>query len=185
MTFGGCARGEQHRRRAVPQVVEPDRRQAEPRDQRVEPLGDAPGRSGVPSSRVNTRPGVRPHARPRHPLGELDLAPCPQHVGRVLVDLDDALGVLRLGGVQLVFDLRLADVDAAGGEVDVSPAQAGQLRPAQAVVGGQVVQRVQPVVLDAVEERAAVLAAPDHDPARNLARLPPPLDAGARSTAAA
>jgi RNA polymerase sigma-70 factor (sigma-E family) len=47
-------------------------------------------------------------------------------------------------------------VDAAARKVDVRPAQVSQLRPAHAGVGGELEQRVQPLGLDRVEERAAV-----------------------------
>ena len=70
---------------------------------------------------------VLPRLAPLQPLEELALAPGLQHGGRTLVDLDDAVAVLALGGVQLVSGLGLADVQPAVREVEVCPFQVGQL----------------------------------------------------------
>jgi hypothetical protein len=171
------ARGEEHRRRAMPEVMQPDRREAEPRHHRGKVLGDAARAQRRPVLAGELAPAVGPRARPRHALGELGLAG-PQCARGAFVNLDDPLGVLALGGVELVVDLGLPDVDAAAREVDVALAQPAQLRPAQPVIGGHGEQRVHPVVLDAIEEGAAVIPPPDQPAAGCLTAFPPPLDAG-------
>lgn len=121
--------------------MQPDRREAEPRHHRGKVLGDAARAQRRPVLAGEHAPAVGPRARPRHALGELGLAPGPQRARGALVNLDDPLGVLALGGVELVVDLGLPDVDAAAREVDVAPAQP--------VIGGHSEQRLHPVVLDA------------------------------------
>jgi hypothetical protein len=85
-----------------------------------------PGRSGVPSSRVNTA-RVGPGGSPREPLSELALAPRPEDTDGARVDRHLAVRFFALGGVELVVHLGLADVDAAAVQVKVGPSEPGQL----------------------------------------------------------
>jgi hypothetical protein len=77
-----------------------------------------------PCSVTGGRPSLETSVSNRSETAALGLPPRPEHVGRALVDADDAVGVLALGAVELVVDLRLPDMGAARREVDVGPAQA-------------------------------------------------------------
>ena len=85
-----------------------------------------PGRSDVPSSRVNTRPEsvqADPHASRS--------ASWALRQTRRTLTVPGSIGTWRsdsaFGGVELVVDLGLADIDAAAVEVKVGPPEPGKL----------------------------------------------------------
>src|SRR5579875_375022 len=90
-------------------------------------------------------PGVGPGRAPGDPLGKLCLAPGAEDLDGARVDRHLPVGVLALGRVQRIVNLRLADVHTAAVEVEIGPAEAHQLGAAQPAVGGDVEQRIQPL----------------------------------------
>src|SRR5579875_2431220 len=72
-------------------------------------------------------PGVGPGRAPGDPLGKLCLAPGAEDLDGARVDRHLPVGVLALGRVQRIVNLRLADVHTAAVEVEIGPAEAHQL----------------------------------------------------------
>lgn len=119
-----------HSRGAVPQIMEANRRQARPGGRRPEPLGH-PARPQRRAVLLREHPaGVLPAVGPLQALEELVLLPLRQHGCRLLIEDDDALGVLGLGAVQPAAHLGPADVQPRG-----HCQGAGQLAPGGRAAG--------------------------------------------------
>lgn len=107
-------------------------------DQRLQVLGNLPGpqRAAVLTGEDTAR--VLPAGVPRCALQQLASLPVQKYVSSALVDGQDPVAALALDVA--------ADVELAGGQVNVGPLHPVQLTAPKPPVRGQVIQRVQPVV---------------------------------------
>ncbi len=133
-----------------------------PVDEQVEPLGDIGRFQRLAVFVGEHTTTVRPRLTPRQPFCPLGRAPRPAHGRGGLIDNDDAVRLLRLHRAERVVGLGLTDVDPPGIETDIRPCQAHELPAAQPPERGQMPQRIQPVMLDDIEERTALGGRPHH-----------------------
>src|SRR5580658_5107875 len=127
-----------------------------------------PARSAEPSSRVNARP--LSHQASPHSSRSNSWRSCHALSTRTVW-----ASSVMMRSESSDFNVP-ANVQATRLDVEIGPFQPGKLTAAQPPVGGKVVQRVQPLTLDRVEERPALLRRPDHHGGRPLAVLAPALD---------
>nr|WP_246631706.1 hypothetical protein [Pseudonocardia nigra] len=160
----GC---EHQTRRAVAEVVQPDRRQPGRGGDGVEPVRDRLRVQRRPVLPGEHLPRLHPRRRPLHPLGQLPTPVRPQHLDRAAVERHRAVPGVRLRRPldHLPPDLHelTAHRQRAGCQVDVLPFEPGRLTAAQAEVRDRVPQPVQPVGVGVVEELPQLRRRPHHN----------------------
>ncbi len=142
------AAGQRQRRRAVAQVVQPDRRQVSLLEQAGEQPGDAVGHQRGAVLDGEHQPAVGPGRTPLQPLLELADPVQPQDVDGGGVQRDGALAALALGFAGFEVRAELQDLPADGQrrllQIDLGPAQPDGLAVAQTAEGDDVQQGVVP-----------------------------------------
>jgi len=153
------------RGRPVAQIVQANRWKLQSPDEGREPMGEPIGTQRTAVGPAENEPvGIR-----RRPLRAVVESQC---LGGVIVECDSPQ---TCGGLRCAVD----DLDPLAGdgkltsiEVDVDPRQAEQLSAPQAGEGREVPQRVQRIVLDAVEEHRELVHRPHADGGTPAGQMP-------------
>nr|WP_248959819.1 hypothetical protein [Sphaerisporangium perillae] len=160
----------------MPEVVQPDRREAGLEAESREQLAD-----GRRVDRAPVFPGedvtrLLPRLTPREPLLVLPGLARPQDLHGALVEHDRGVAGLRLGVAFLELPAELHDLLGhgvkPGVQVEVNPPDSARLAAAQASERDEMKLRIQPVLGGDVEEHAELRRRPHHDRARPRRRLP-------------